>query len=40
MFEPALVVRDGAVAIPDGPGWGVEPLGAWLERAAHRVSAL
>jgi L-alanine-DL-glutamate epimerase-like enolase superfamily enzyme len=40
VFEPALVVRDGAVAIPDGPGWGVEPVPAWLERAAHRVSAL
>lgn len=40
LFEPALVVRDGAVAIPDGPGWGVEPVPAWLERAAHRVSAL
>ncbi len=40
LFEPALVVRDGTVAIPDGPGWGVEPVSAWLERAAHQVSAL
>jgi L-alanine-DL-glutamate epimerase-like enolase superfamily enzyme len=40
LFEPALVVRDGAVAIPDGPGWGVEPLAGWLDRAARQVSAL
>jgi L-alanine-DL-glutamate epimerase-like enolase superfamily enzyme len=40
LFEPALVVRDGAVAIPDGPGWGVEPVPAWLERATRQVSAL
>jgi L-alanine-DL-glutamate epimerase-like enolase superfamily enzyme len=40
VFEPALVVREGAVAIPDGPGWGVEPVPAWLERAAHEVSTL
>ena len=24
IFAPALVARDGKVAIPDGPGWGVE----------------
>ena len=38
LFEPALVVRDGAVTIPDGPGWGVEPATSWLERAAYEVS--
>jgi L-alanine-DL-glutamate epimerase-like enolase superfamily enzyme len=40
LFEPALVVRDGAVAIPDGPGWGVEPVPAWLERATRQVSQM
>jgi L-alanine-DL-glutamate epimerase-like enolase superfamily enzyme len=40
LFEPALVVRDGAVAIPDGPGWGVQPARAWLERANRQVSRI
>jgi L-alanine-DL-glutamate epimerase-like enolase superfamily enzyme len=30
--------RDGMVAIPDGPGWGVEIEPAWLEKAAHQVT--
>jgi L-alanine-DL-glutamate epimerase-like enolase superfamily enzyme len=38
LFEPALVVRDGAVPIPDGPGWGVAPAPEWLERATHEIS--
>jgi L-alanine-DL-glutamate epimerase-like enolase superfamily enzyme len=30
LFEPALEVRDGAVAIPDAPGWGwSRPLTGW-----------
>jgi L-alanine-DL-glutamate epimerase-like enolase superfamily enzyme len=40
LFEPALVVRDGKVAIPDGAGWGVEPSPGWLARAARQVSRL
>src|SRR5579864_5025464 len=40
LFEPSLVVHDGTVAIPEGPGWGVEPSPAWLERATHQVSQL
>jgi L-alanine-DL-glutamate epimerase-like enolase superfamily enzyme len=40
LFEPELVVEDGAVRIPDGPGWGVEPRQAWLAAAEHRVSSL
>jgi L-alanine-DL-glutamate epimerase-like enolase superfamily enzyme len=40
LFEPPLVVRDGAVAIPDGPGWGVQPSAEWLGRADRRVSRL
>jgi L-alanine-DL-glutamate epimerase-like enolase superfamily enzyme len=40
LFSPALVARDGNVAIPDGPGWGVEIEPAWLARADRRVSAL
>ena len=26
------------VAIPDGPGWGVEINPAWLEKADYQVS--
>ena len=33
LFAPALVARDGKVAIPDGPGWGVEIDQGWLDRA-------
>jgi L-alanine-DL-glutamate epimerase-like enolase superfamily enzyme len=38
IFEPALGVRDGRVAIPDGPGWGVEIRRDWLARADRAVS--
>ena len=38
LFTPALEARDGKVAIPDGPGWGVEINPAWLEAAEHQVS--
>ena len=40
LFEPALVARDGKVAIPDGPGWGVEISKDWLGRADYRLSEL
>ena len=39
IYEPALVARDGKVAIPDGPGWGVEIRPDWLERSHHQSSA-
>jgi L-alanine-DL-glutamate epimerase-like enolase superfamily enzyme len=38
LFEPALTVTDGRVAIPDGPGWGVTINPDWLARAECRVS--
>ncbi|MFN0153586.1 MAG: mandelate racemase/muconate lactonizing enzyme family protein [Gaiella sp.] len=38
LYEPAPVVRDGAVAIPTGPGWGVEVSGDWLARAQYQLS--
>ena len=40
MYEPRPRVVDGAVRIPDGPGWGVELSPAWLARAEHRITAL
>jgi L-alanine-DL-glutamate epimerase-like enolase superfamily enzyme len=38
LYEPALVARDGKVAVPAGPGWGVEVNPAWLARATYQVS--
>ena len=38
LYTPALEVRDGKVAIPDGPGWGVTLNPEWLEKAARQVS--
>lgn len=40
LFTPALVARDGKVAIPDGPGWGVEINPAWLAAATRQSSEL
>ncbi len=40
LYSPALEVRDGAVQIPEGPGWGVVINADWLAAAKHRVSAL
>ena len=38
LYEPQLVVAEGRVRLPDGPGWGVRIKPAWLESAAHRIS--
>jgi L-alanine-DL-glutamate epimerase-like enolase superfamily enzyme len=35
-----FAVRDGRVAIPAAPGWGVEINPDWLERAAYRSSEI
>ena len=35
-----FAVRDGRVAIPAGPGWGVDINPDWLERAAYRSSEI
>lgn len=40
LFTPALEARDGRVAIPEDPGWGVAISPAWLERAERQVSEL
>jgi L-alanine-DL-glutamate epimerase-like enolase superfamily enzyme len=40
LYAPALEVHEGKVAIPDGPGWGVEINPAWLGRAECQVSEL
>lgn len=38
LFSPPLEARDGNVAIPDGPGWGVDVNPAWLGQAERQVS--
>ena len=38
LFDPALVVRDGKVRIPDRPGWGVEIRRDWLDKADYAIS--
>ncbi len=40
LYAPALLVRDGKVQIPDGPGWGVKINPAWLEAAGYQISEL
>jgi len=38
LYEPALEVRDGKVAIPEGPGWGVTINPKWLAAAKRDIS--
>jgi L-alanine-DL-glutamate epimerase-like enolase superfamily enzyme len=38
IYSPALVVKDGKIKIPDGPGWGVKINPAWLEKAVYQKS--
>ncbi|HUT35026.1 MAG TPA: mandelate racemase/muconate lactonizing enzyme family protein [Planctomycetota bacterium] len=38
LYAPTLEVRDGHVAVPEGPGWGVTVSDAWLAKAERAVS--
>jgi L-alanine-DL-glutamate epimerase-like enolase superfamily enzyme len=38
LYQPALQVRDGKVAIPSGPGWGVTINPEWLKKAKREIS--
>jgi L-alanine-DL-glutamate epimerase-like enolase superfamily enzyme len=38
LYRPALVVKDGKVEIPDGPGRGVARNPAWLRKASYLKS--
>jgi L-alanine-DL-glutamate epimerase-like enolase superfamily enzyme len=40
LLERPLRVEDGAVRVPDGPGWGIEVSEQWLADAEVRVSEL
>lgn len=38
LYEPFLEVRDGQIAVPSGPGWGVRVNPDWLSSASRSVS--
>ena len=40
LYTPALEVRNGAVQIPEGPGWGVEVNPDWLAGSKRQASTL
>ena len=40
LYDPPPAVRDGQLAAPAGPGWGIEPNPRWLAAATHRESRL
>ena len=40
MYRPALEVRDGRLAVPDGPGWGITVNADWLAKTQRRESVL
>jgi L-alanine-DL-glutamate epimerase-like enolase superfamily enzyme len=40
LYEPRLEVKDGLVAIPPDPGWGVRVNPEWLGRAEYRATLL
>lgn len=38
IYRPMLEVKDGQVAFPEGPGWGVTIRREWLDEAEHRIT--
>ena len=40
IYNPELIVKDGKVQIPEGPGWGVEINSNFLEQSTHQISSL
>jgi L-alanine-DL-glutamate epimerase-like enolase superfamily enzyme len=38
LYRPALEVREGRVAVPAGPGWGVRINPDWLAKAQRQES--
>lgn len=38
LYYPELQIRDGLVAVPAGPGWGVTINPKWLENADRQIS--
>ena len=40
IFSEPLIARDGAVQIPQGPGWGVDINPEWLATADYQITQL
>lgn len=40
LLERPMEIEDGAVKVPEGPGWGIEVSEGWLREAEVRVSEL
>ena len=40
IYEPALVVKDGKVQIPEAPGWGIGINPDFLEKTKYQISTL
>lgn len=40
VYHDLPIAVDGKVAIPDGPGWGIEVNQSWLDKASYQVSEL
>ena len=40
IYYPTLIVKDGKVQIPDGPGWGIEINPDFLEKSKFQISTL
>jgi len=38
LYHPAIEVRNGKVAIPDAPGWGVKINPKWLQSAKREIT--
>ncbi len=38
IFTPPLVVRNGVIPFPEGPGWGVTVREEWLASAERQTS--
>ncbi len=38
LFTPVVEVRDGKVAVPQEPGWGIEPNLEWLAKTTYAVT--
>jgi L-alanine-DL-glutamate epimerase-like enolase superfamily enzyme len=40
LFKQDIVAKDGCVQIPEGPGWGIDVRGDWLDKAKYQISEL
>jgi L-alanine-DL-glutamate epimerase-like enolase superfamily enzyme len=40
LYAPAFTVTDGAIMVPDEPGWGITLSPDWLAQAERQVSAV